>query len=86
MATETIHQATRAAQSGSMDATNALAQLTRSSGGLGIGGMTSEAQNMLLMDVLQQLSGQGQIKDGEGEERAPGQGMWSDVPQAIVLG
>lgn len=85
MATETIHQATRAAQSGSMDATNALAQLTRSSGGLGIGGMTSEAQNMLLMDVLQQLSGQAQ-GNGEKEERAPGQGMWSNVPQAIVLG
>jgi hypothetical protein len=57
MATETVHQATRAAQSGSQDATNALAQLTRSSIGSGIGGMSSEAQNILLMDVLQQVSG-----------------------------
>jgi hypothetical protein len=56
MATETVHQATRAAQSGSQDATNALAQLTRSSIGSGIGGMSSEAQNILLMDVLQQVS------------------------------
>jgi len=56
MATETVHQATRAAQSGSQDATNALAQLTRSSIGSGIGGMSSEAQNSLLMDVLQQVS------------------------------
>jgi hypothetical protein len=55
MATETIHQATRAAQSGSQDATNALAQLTRSTTGSGLGGMTSEAQNILLMDVLQQV-------------------------------
>lgn len=56
MATETIHQATRASQSGSQNATDALAQLTRSSTGQGLGGMSSEAQNILLMDVLQQVS------------------------------
>lgn len=88
MATETVHQATRAAQSGSMDATNALAQLTRSSIGAGIGGMSSEAQNLLLMDVLQQLSGQNKVRDNEdyGDEPEDGQGAWSTVPRAIPLG
>ena len=56
MATETVHQATRAAQSGSQDATDALAQLTRGSMGTGVTGMTSEAQSSLLMDVLKQVS------------------------------
>lgn len=88
MATETVHQATRAAQSGSMDATNALAQLTRSSIGSGIGGMTSDAQNLLLMDVLQQLSGQGKSRDSEvyGQEPEDGQSAWSTVPKAVLLG
>lgn len=88
MATETVHQATRAAQSGSLDATNALAQLTRSSIGHGIGGMTAEAQNVLLMEVLQQLSGQGKVREAEeyGEEPQEGQGAWSTVPRAIPLG
>lgn len=88
MATEAVHQATRASQSGSTDATNALAQLTRSSIGSGIGGMSSEAQNLLLRDVLQQLAGQGKGRDNEdyGDEPEDGQGAWSTVPRAVPLG
>lgn len=88
LATETVHQATRAAQSGSLNATSALAQLTRSSVGSGIGGMTSEAQSILLMDVLQQLSGQGKARDSEnfGQEPEEGQSAWSTVPKAIAVG
>jgi hypothetical protein len=55
-AMETILHATRAANSGQQDAANALAQLTQSATmGMGIGGMTSDAQGSLLMDVLQQV-------------------------------
>lgn len=88
MATETVHGATRASQSGSTDATNALAKLTRSSIGSGIGGMSSEAQNSLLMDILQQLSGQNKTRDNEeyGDEPEDGQGAWSTVPKAVPLG
>lgn len=50
-AMETVLHATRAAHSGSMDASNALAQLTQSD----IGGLTQDAQSSLLMDVLQQV-------------------------------
>jgi len=90
MATETVHQATRAAQSGSQDATNALAQLTRSSIGSGIGGMSSEAQNSLLMDVLQQVSHillmAWYSAEEIAEEPEDGQGAWSTVPQASTEG
>ena len=53
---ETILHATRAANSGSLDASSALAQLTESAlAGGGITGMSQDAQNSLLMDVLQQV-------------------------------
>ena len=56
-AMETILHATRAANSGSQDATTALAQLTESAlSGSGIGGMSADAQSSLLMEVLQQVS------------------------------
>ena len=56
-ALETILQATRAANSGSQDASTALAQLSESAlAGGGIGGMSQDAQNSLLMEVLQQVS------------------------------
>jgi hypothetical protein len=78
MAAETIQQATKAAQSGSKDATNALAQLSRSA--MNVGGMTQDAQSSLLLDVLQQLSGTTkQEHSGEG-------GVWAGVPIAIPLG
>ncbi len=50
-AMETILHATRAANSGSQDANNALAQLTQS----GVSSMSQVAQSNLLMDVLQQV-------------------------------
>ena len=50
-AMETILHATRAANSGSQEANNALSQLTQS----GIGTMSQDAQSILLMDVLQQV-------------------------------
>lgn len=78
MASETIQQATRAAQSGSQDATNALAQLSRSA--LTVGGMTQDAQSSLLLDVLQQLSGSSKPEvTGDG-------GVWSSVPTVVPLG
>lgn len=54
-AMDTILHATRAAESGSTDATSALAQLTNAMGGPGIGNMSQDAQSTLLMDVLQQV-------------------------------
>jgi hypothetical protein len=54
---ETIMHATRAANSGSIDASSALAQLSESAmRGEGIPGMSLDAQSNLLMDVLQQVS------------------------------
>jgi len=55
-AMETILHATRAAESGSQDASSALAQLTEAMSGGGIGNMSQDAQSSLLMDVLQQVS------------------------------
>lgn len=66
-ARETIMHATRAANAGSQDANNALAQLTQSAAlGAGIGGMTQDAQSSLLLDVLQQVCSLGllAIKNG----------------------
>ena len=50
-AMETVLHATRAANWGSQDANNALAQLTQ----FGVEPMTQDAQSSLLMDVLQQV-------------------------------
>lgn len=55
-AMETILHATRAAESGSLDASSALAQLTDAMSGSGVGAMTQDAQSSLLMDVLHQVS------------------------------
>lgn len=78
MAAETIQQAMKAAQSGSQDATNALAQLSRTA--TTVGGMTQDAQSSLLLDVLQQLSGTTkQEHSGEG-------GVWAGISPAIPLG
>jgi len=54
-AMETILHATRAAESGSLDASSALAQLTDAMSGSGVGAMTQDAQSSLLMDVLHQV-------------------------------
>lgn len=54
-AMETILHATRAAESGSLDASSALAQLTDAMSGNGVGAMTQDAQSSLLMDVLHQV-------------------------------
>jgi hypothetical protein len=55
-ALETVLHATRAANSGSLDAGQALAQLTQTANlGGGIQGMSQDAQSSLLMEVLQQV-------------------------------
>ncbi|WVR08207.1 hypothetical protein IAU60_005254 [Kwoniella sp. DSM 27419] len=87
-ARETIMHATRAANAGSMDANNALAQLTQSvAAGGGIGGMTQDAQSSLLLDVLQQLTaasmGRPLNNNGSGESGGRrGLELWSTVPTA----
>ncbi|KAK6908754.1 hypothetical protein L486_01602 [Kwoniella mangroviensis CBS 10435] len=87
-AKETIMHATRAANAGSQDANNALAQLTQSvavSGG--IGGLSQDAQSSLLLDVLQQLTaasmGRPLDQNGaaEGSNRR-GLEVWSAIPTA----
>lgn len=56
-AMETIMHATRAANNGQPEAAHALQQLSQSAAsGLGIGGMSQDAQSSLLLDVLQQVS------------------------------
>ncbi|WRT69523.1 uncharacterized protein IL334_006510 [Kwoniella shivajii] len=87
-ARETIMHATRAANAGSQDANNALAQLTQSvAAGGGITGMTQDAQSSLLLDVLQQLTAASmgrplnQNGSGEGGNRR-GLDVWSSIPQA----
>ncbi|ORY34865.1 pyridoxal phosphate-dependent transferase [Naematelia encephala] len=80
-AMETILQATRAANSGSQDAASALAQLTQNS----VAGMSQDAQNGLLMDVLQQLS---VASMGTSTPREMPEGseddVWSTVPLASL--
>lgn len=87
-AMETIMHATRAANQGQPEAVHALAQLTNASSGIGIGGMTQDAQSSLLLDVLQQLSAasmgrppsfaSGNTSSGNAELRD----LWSSVPSA----
>ncbi|WWD20159.1 hypothetical protein CI109_104635 [Kwoniella shandongensis] len=87
-ARETIMHATRAANAGSQDANNALAQLTQSvSSGGGIGGMSQDAQSSLLLDVLQQLTAasMGRSLNGNGSGEAGnrrGLELWSSIPTA----
>ncbi|WVF68585.1 hypothetical protein IAT40_003354 [Kwoniella sp. CBS 6097] len=87
-ARETIRHATKAANAGSQDANNALAQLTQSvAAGGGIGGMSQDAQSSLLLDVLQQLTaasmGRPLSSSGptEGSHRK-GLELWSAIPTA----
>ncbi|WWC65708.1 uncharacterized protein I303_108329 [Kwoniella dejecticola CBS 10117] len=87
-ARETIMHATRAANAGSQDANNALAQLTQSvAAGGGIGGLSQDAQSSLLLDVLQQLTAASMGKSlntggpAEGLNRR-GLDVWSAVPTA----
>ncbi|KAK4687119.1 hypothetical protein P7C73_g3003, partial [Tremellales sp. Uapishka_1] len=88
-ALETILHATRAANSGQQDAANALAQLTASASlGLGIGGMSSDAQGSLLLDVLNQLSaasnGRSSIQPStDPTNHAEMKETWSSVPAAL---
>ncbi|KAK8849534.1 hypothetical protein IAR55_004868 [Kwoniella newhampshirensis] len=87
-ARETIMHATRAANAGSQDANNALAQLTQSvSAGGGLGGMSQDAQSSLLLDVLQQLTAasMGRSLNGNGPGEAGnrrGLELWSSIPMA----
>jgi hypothetical protein len=53
---ETVLHATRAAKSGSLDAGQALAQLTQTALLGGVSSMSSDAQSNLLMEVLQQVT------------------------------
>lgn len=87
-ARDTIRQATRAMQSGSRQATNALAKLTQSATeGPGIDDMSQDARAVLLNEVLKQLSSAsmtaraGSVEQGarsdDGAEEA-----WSAVPKA----
>ncbi|WWD04308.1 hypothetical protein V865_002377 [Kwoniella europaea PYCC6329] len=87
-AKETIMHATRAANAGSQDANNALAQLTQSvAASGGIGGLSQDAQSSLLLDVLQQLTaasmGRPLDQNGaaEGNNRR-GLEVWSAIPTA----
>ncbi|WWC95539.1 hypothetical protein V866_002404 [Kwoniella sp. B9012] len=87
-AKETIMHATRAANAGSQDANNALAQLTQSvAASGGIGGLSQDAQSSLLLDVLQQLTaasmGRPLDQNGaaEGSNRR-GLEVWSAIPTA----
>ncbi|WWC73523.1 uncharacterized protein I206_107495 [Kwoniella pini CBS 10737] len=87
-ARETIMHATRAANAGSQDANNALAQLTQSvAAGGGIGGLSQDAQSSLLLDVLQQLTAASMGKplntggSAEGVNRR-GLDVWSAIPTA----
>ena len=87
-AMETILHATRAAESGSLDASSALAQLTESAmAGGGIGSMSQDAQSSLLMDVLQQLSVASLNKNSSDAQTAPSSSsntkdLWSTTPIA----
>nr|XP_019043365.1 hypothetical protein I302_07940 [Kwoniella bestiolae CBS 10118]OCF22295.1 hypothetical protein I302_07940 [Kwoniella bestiolae CBS 10118] len=87
-AKETIMHATRAANAGSQDANNALAQLTQSvAASGGIGGLSQDAQSSLLLDVLQQLTAASmgrplnQNGNAEGSNRK-GLEVWSTIPTA----
>ncbi|TXT13344.1 hypothetical protein VHUM_00711 [Vanrija humicola] len=78
-AMETIMHATRAANNGQPEAAHALQQLSQSAAaGLGIGGMSQDAQSSLLLDVLQQSETQ-QPDDGSVSEM---RATWSAVPAA----
>ncbi|KAL7424869.1 aspartate transaminase aat1 [Cryptotrichosporon argae] len=83
-AMETIMHATRAANSGQQEAVNALAQLTSASSGLGIGGMSQDAQSSLLLDVLQQLSAasMGRPTEDDSPNHIEMRETWSSVPAA----
>ncbi|WVQ96110.1 hypothetical protein IAU59_003212 [Kwoniella sp. CBS 9459] len=87
-ARETIMHATKAANAGSQDANNALAQLTQSvAAGGGIGGMSQDAQSSLLLDVLQQLTAasMGRPLNGSGPTEGShrkGLELWSAIPTA----
>lgn len=90
-AMETIMHATRAANNGQPEAVNALAQLTQSaSTGLGIGGMSQDAQSSLLLDVLQQLSAASMGRPTTFTNGADAGGytemrdIWSSVPTATA--
>ncbi|WVQ79380.1 hypothetical protein IAT38_001477 [Cryptococcus sp. DSM 104549] len=102
-ARETIRHATRAANAGSHEAHHALSQLTQSGMGLGgtgglggmgmggvegMGGLSQEAQNSLLLDVLQQLSAASTGKPlGMPDSRAEGRkglALWSTVPDVAI--
>lgn len=86
---ETVMQATRAANRGQPEAANALAQLTTASNNLGIGALPQDAQNSLLLDVLQQLSAASSapppsMSMGDAKAAAECRETWSSVPAAPV--